>query len=263
MCTILVFHQVHPSFPLVIAANRDEFYSRRTTGPGVLSTHPRVIGGRDLERGGTWMGFAEGGLFVGITNQRTLAPPQPAKRSRGEIVMTALRSRTVEEIEKMLSKLDARYYGPFNLMFGDARALRVAYAREGDPYIRAHEVPPGVWVLPNDTLASRELPKVRRTEELARPLIEHPWYALTPELHLLLADHKLPPIDEVAEPPPGSWLSREMIHNLQSICIHTPQYGTRSATIAAVAKEGLVHYYFAGGPPCMTSLVDYTYLMSS
>ena len=67
MCTIVILRHVHSEWPLVLAANRDEFYGRPTQGPQLLSESPRVVGGRDVERGGTWMGTTDSGLFVGLT----------------------------------------------------------------------------------------------------------------------------------------------------------------------------------------------------
>ncbi|MFW5921048.1 MAG: NRDE family protein, partial [Polyangiales bacterium] len=63
MCTIVVLHHVHPRHPLIVAANRDEFYERPATPPHVLSEQPRVVGGLDRRAGGTWMGVTGGGLF--------------------------------------------------------------------------------------------------------------------------------------------------------------------------------------------------------
>src|ERR1044071_905457 len=56
MCTLVILRHVHPEWPLVLASNRDENLARPAAGPQVLATSPRVVGGRDLERQGTWMG---------------------------------------------------------------------------------------------------------------------------------------------------------------------------------------------------------------
>ncbi|HEY0094574.1 MAG TPA: NRDE family protein, partial [Archangium sp.] len=62
MCTILILRHVHPEWPLVLAANRDEFHARPATGPRVLLESPLAVGGRDVERGGTWMGVTHEGI---------------------------------------------------------------------------------------------------------------------------------------------------------------------------------------------------------
>jgi uncharacterized protein with NRDE domain len=260
MCVIVLFFRVHPQLPLVIAANRDEYYARPSSEPVLLSESPRVVGGRDLVRGGTWMGFAEGGMFVGLTNQRTIGPPEPARRSRGEVVLNALRAGSIGGIEQLLASTDARAFNPYNLLFGDARQLRVAYAREGDPIVRVHPLEAGLYVLDNDSLGT-PMPKVTRAEELARPLFSRPWFELFPALHTMLADHAMPEPAQVPGPP--AWMDPEIARRLQSLCVHTPAYGTRSATIAAVGLDGVMHYRFAPGPPCQTSFHDATSLLAT
>ena len=259
MCLVLLYFQVHPQLPLVVAANRDEYYARRSSGVARLASSPRIVGGRDLERGGTWMGAAEGGLFVGLTNRRTLGPPEAALRSRGEIVMSALHAGSVAGVEALLAQVDARSYNPFNLVFGDARALRVAYGREGDATVRVQALAPGLHVLGNDTLDAPSW-KTRHATELATPLAELPWFELAPALHRLLGDHALPPPDATDEPPP--WMDRDLARHLQAICVHTPTYGTRSATLAAIGGDGVVHYAFVPGPPCTTAMRDVTQLLA-
>ena len=260
MCIIVLFFRVHPQLPLVVAANRDEYYARPSSGPVVLEESPRVVGGRDMQRGGTWMGFAEGGLFVGLTNQRTIGPPEPARRSRGEVVLGALRAGTVSAVEQLLATTDARAYNPYNLVFGDARQLRIAYAREGDPLVRVQALEPGIHVLDNDTLGT-PMPKVARAEGIARSIAGLPWFELSAALHAMLADHTLPEPAQV--PPSPSWMDPEIARRLQAICVHTPAYGTRSATIAAVGPDGVMHYGFAPGPPCQTAFADVTALLAT
>lgn len=263
MCTILVMHQRHPRYPLVVAANRDEFYARGATDPALLADDPRVVGGRDVAGGGTWMGATEHGLFVGLTNQRTFQPSAPGRRSRGEVVLDALRAGSVARIERYLRRLDAREFNPFNLIFGDARELRVAYARGDAPRVAVEPVPTGLHVLPNDVLGSPEFPKVERARALAAPALElSEWAALAPALSAVLADHALPPAERVPRPPPGSPMTPELAHQLQALCIHTPVYGTRSSTLMALEPGRVAHYLFAPGAPCRTPFTDVTGLLA-
>ena len=83
MCSVVVLNGVRADYPVVLATNRDEFYARASSGPQRLLDAPRSVGGRDLVAHGTWAAVTEHGLFVGVTNQRTLAPPDRSKRSRG------------------------------------------------------------------------------------------------------------------------------------------------------------------------------------
>jgi uncharacterized protein with NRDE domain len=259
VCVIVLFFQVHPQLPLIVAANRDEYYARRAGHAERLDTSPHIVGARDLERGGTWMGAADGGLFVGLTNRRTDEPPDPGRRSRGEIVMSALHSGSVAGVEELLSRVDARAYNPFSLVFGDARALRIAYGQAGERTVQVQPLAPGIHVLGNDTVDAPSW-KTRHAMQLAAPLAGRPWFELAPALRQLLADHALPAPDEVDEPP--RWMDREHARHLQALCVHTPTYGTRSATLAAIGGDGVIHYAFAPGPPCTTAMHDVTRLLA-
>ena len=55
VCTLAIYTRVLPGLPLVVAANRDEFYARPASGPTLLASEPRIVGGRDLLAGGTWL----------------------------------------------------------------------------------------------------------------------------------------------------------------------------------------------------------------
>lgn len=193
MCTVLILRNVHSEWPLVLAANRDEFYARPAHGPRILSEAPRAVGGQDVERGGTWMGVTHEGTVVALTNQRGARGLGTAPRSRGEVVLRALQAGSVEAIERYLGTLPAPEFLPFNLLYGDARTLRVAYARPGHPHLLHEDVPSGVHVLPNDSLDNLALPKVQRAHALAEAVAKRPWPELVTGLQAALADHALPP----------------------------------------------------------------------
>jgi len=260
MCIILLFFHVHPDLPLVVAANRDEFYARRSSGPDRLFTSPRAVGGRDLRAGGTWMGVTETGFFAGLTNLRTLGPPEPARRSRGEIVIQALRTGSVRATETWIRAVDAHEYNPYNLVFGDGRELWIASSGEGDAIARLLRLEAGLHVITNAPVGT-PWPKVTRTRKLASPLSKAPLSALVPALQRILADHRVP--SPRAVPTPPAWLTAEVARKLQSLCVHTPRYGTRSSTVVAIGSDRVVYYGFADGPPCTTRLVDRTAMIAS
>jgi uncharacterized protein with NRDE domain len=262
MCTIVILRHIHPEYPLVLAANRDELYARPAVGPQVLSPSPRVVGGRDLERQGTWMGVTDGGLFVGLTNQRGSANLTRAPRSRGEVVMRALGSDGVEGVERYLASLDPREYNPFNLLYGDAGTLRVAYARPDSERMTVTDVPRGVHVLPNDVLDTPELPKVRRARKLAEAAAHQPWPEAVQALQALLADHLLPERAPALHPDEeGLPDIHERMRQYQALCIHTPGYGTRSSAIVALAPGRVAHYLAADVAPCQGPYQDVTPLL--
>jgi len=249
VCTIIAFHGAHPEAPLVIAANRDEFYARPTAAPHLLDADRKIYGGRDLQAGGTWLGVTPDGLFVGVTNQRTFALPDVTRHSRGELVLQALRCRSVGEIRALIASLDGRTYNPFNLLFGDGRELAVAYARE-EREIGVETFAPGVVVLANDRVGAPDYPKTRRAEELVNPV------PALDALHVALSDHERPPLEAIAEPPAHSHFDRALLRELQALCIHTPLYGTRSSSIVAIEPGRTLRYLHADGPPCTTAFTE-------
>jgi uncharacterized protein with NRDE domain len=261
MCTALVYSQVDSRYPVIVAANRDEMYARGTEGPQVLSHAPRIVGGRDVARGGTWLGLGAAGTFALITNQRTYGRTDPARASRGQVVLGALRAGPPPAMRAFLERLDATAYNPFNLLYGDAAGLFVAYARADQPRVAIEPVPAGMTVLPNDALDAPDWPKVARARALAGDLGGGTWSQLSRRLHAALSDHALPPLEAIATPPSGTGWSRALARQLQALCIHTPAYGTRSATIVALAPGRVAHYLHAPGPPCRTALEDVTGLL--
>lgn len=269
MCTIIALHRVRDDAPLVIAANRDEFYARASTGPQVLDGELGIVGGRDEQAKGTWLGVrpphddAPHGLVVAVTNQRTLSPPDPGRHSRGELVVEALRRGNVAAIDAFLSGVDARRYNPFNLLYGDGLGLHVAYARD-EPQITIEAFEPGVVVLANDRVGAPEYPKTMRAEALVQPWLEAPLPDLHQGLRAALADHHKP---EVVEGPSIPWFGAELLRELQALCIHSPMYGTRSSSIVTLGPasgEGRVlGYEHAEGPPCTAAFADFTHLVTS
>lgn len=248
MCTLLIGVGTDPRHPVVIAANRDEFYARRSTPPQVIrAAGPRIVGGRDLERGGTWMGVTDSGFFVGLTNQRTLDGARPGKASRGEVVLGALERADRGQVEAWLAGLDGRRWNPFNLLFGDARGLSVAYAHGERIVIEA--VPPGFSVLPNDVLNSPAFPKVERAKQLVDGRLE--------SLEAALADTWTPP----DVPPHGDW-PQALVEALHRLCVETPAYGTVSATSVALRPEGVARYAFCAGRPGEAPFVDQLALLN-
>src|SRR5580658_78801 len=102
MCLILVAWRAHPHYPLVLAANRDEFHAR-AAAPAAWWPQPQILAGRDLSAGGTWLGVARDGRFAALTNYRDPTRAQHAGPSRGELVPAALSS--LLPLEQQLQQL--------------------------------------------------------------------------------------------------------------------------------------------------------------
>jgi uncharacterized protein with NRDE domain len=249
MCTILALVSVRADYPLIIATNRDEFFARPTRGPELLMRAPRAVGGRDALAGGTWMGVTDTGLFVGVTNQRTQAPPDPAKRSRGGVVMEALACGGAEAVRAYIAGLDGRAYNPFNLMWGGLDGLYTAYARSDTRELVVERVPPGIHVLPNDRLDSPDFFKVARAQSLLGDVASLPFEACVARLEQALQDRATAPLPAAEAPAEARGLPPALSAALSALAVVTPHYGTRSSTVTAFANGGLRHYRYADGPP--------------
>ena len=256
MCTALIVRRAGPPATLVVAANRDEFLRRPAIGPTVLLEQPRAVGGLDLEAGGSWFGVTAGGLLALLTNQPEVdGRPHPGRRSRGEIVMGALRQGDRAAARAWLSRLDGRLYNSWNLVFGDAELAEVAYGRSDREELEFEPVPEGLSVLPNARLDEPDHVKIAHARALVEPAVDAAWPDLRRTLAAALADHERVPLDSLPEPGPGARFPREMIRELTALCIHTPEYGTRSASIVRL-EAGKVELSYAAGPSCRTEFQD-------
>ena len=236
MCILMVIHRVLRDYPIVVAANRDEYYDRPTQGPALLAHSPRIWGGRDERAGGTWMGVNEHGVFVGLTNRRLHAEQEtdPERRSRGLVCMEALRGRTAAEaVESLATQLPQRY-NPFNLLVMD-RCNLVWVAYDDKPV--AQRLQPGLHVLANGELNDFETVRLHRARQLLRATEQTDLPTLLPCLEQVCRDHE-----------PG-------VQNRETICMHrdTDNYGTVSSTILALPADGQKPVYrYAAGHPCQT-----------
>jgi uncharacterized protein with NRDE domain len=211
MCLILFAHKVHPDYPLVLAANRDESYSRPTQAAAFWRDHPQVYAGRDLEQGGTWLGIARNGRVAAVTNFRDGNAAKTSTRSRGELVTNYLRGSQGPSEYANRVRRDGNSYNGFNLLLGDVDELFYVSNRNGG----VTAVAPGVHGLSNSLLNTQDL-------------IDGLFAALTDRT--TAADDTLPNT--------GVGLPRE--RTLSSAFIATPSYGTRSSSVLLVNNHGQV-----------------------
>ena len=158
MCLLIFAHQLSADYPLMVAANRDEFYARPTAPAAFWPEYPGLLAGRDLEQGGTWMGVTREGRFAAVTNYRDPDVAMPAPRSRGELPLDYLAgSTTPASYLAELAKRGGEYAG-FNLLVGDRDSLWY-FANSGGQAPRA--LSPGLYGLSNARLDT-PWPKVER-----------------------------------------------------------------------------------------------------
>lgn len=227
MCLILVAWRAHPDYPLVVAANRDEFFTRRTARAGFWDEAPHVLAGRDLEAGGAWLGISRAGRFAALTNYRDPASQRPGAPSRGHLVAGFLTGSA--GIDAWLAGIDPAAHNGFNLLLGDGERL-VAFSNVSR---EKHELAPGIYGLSN-ALLDTPWPKVG----VGKTALETALAALPDETALwrLLADDTRHP--DAALPATGVPLEWERL--LSAAFVNSPGYGTRCSTILKVGVGGTV-----------------------
>lgn len=236
MCLIALALDRHPRFPLVVAANRDEFLQRPSAaldGWRASSTDEPVLGGRDLQAGGTWMALAGNGRLAMLTNVRDLARHDAAAPSRGAIVPAWL--ATPLPVAAFWRDTAARGHNPFNLLAADLAQGQWWWA--GDRAAAPQRLGPGLYGLSNAALDT-PWPKVQRIKQaLAEALRQAASVAdLEARLFVALADRT--PIPDDALPDTGVGLDRERW--LAPVFIRTPdaRYGTRCSTLLITERHG-------------------------
>jgi uncharacterized protein with NRDE domain len=244
MCLVLIALDSHPDYPLIVAANRDEFYDRPTAPAAFWADAPSVLAGRDLQAGGTWLGVDRRGRFAAVTNYRQGQRERPAPRSRGRLVSDFLTTGASarEHIERAQS--DAALYNGFNLLASDGGRLFYYSNREG----RVRALAPGVYGLSNHLLDT-PWPKVASTKTAFDALLNGGASDLTADLFALLSDRNRPADDLL----PSTGIGREWERLLSSAFIASDDYGTRSSTVVLVGREGHIVFvertFGPGGTP--------------
>lgn len=226
MCVLFIAWQVHPNYPLVIAANRDEYFARSTAALDQWSEVP-IIAGRDLGAGGTWFGVGQSGRIAGLTNIRRPDLIQAHKKSRGELTVNYLNGQfTDTEFQQWLLNA-AENYNPFNLLWGTQEQLWTfnSLKDEIEPLTAGfHSISNGalddIWPkMARGTLALKNY--INNTKELD-----------TLELLELLRDSTRASVEQL----PQTGIPAQYEYLLSSIFIPAapfPQglYGTRSSTV--------------------------------
>ncbi len=243
MCTLAAFVGMSPALPLLVAANRDEFLDRPASDPAVIAVDPVVFAGQDLSAGGTWFGINQFGMVVGLLNRRRAGGPDLSRRSRGLLCLEILQTASPSDATRRLEGLDPNLYNGFNLLVADRRQAFVA--TPGATEVQITHLPPGVHLLTNLELNDATCPRIAKSSKhfAALDLRAAPDAAeLVEPLRASLADHStaLDPRTDV----------------IDTLCVHKPGYGTRSASIVALDRQARPRWWQAAGPPCSSAFVE-------
>ncbi len=242
MCLVLFSYQPGSEFPLVVAANRDEFYARPALGAHYWEDAPGVYGGRDLSAGGTWLGVTTTGRFATVTNFAEEADGPEPPLSRGALVGDFLTGTS--PAHEFVHEIHGADYRGFNLLAFDGE--RLAYTSNRG---FTEDLVPGTYGLANAELGAA-WPKVVSGRQSLAQAVSEPDGPDTRRLISLLNDDTQP--DDRDLPRRGRPLSLE--RRVAPRFIRGEEYGTRASTAVIFdAKHGLIRFteqiYLANGEP--------------
>jgi len=232
MCIVIILHRLVKGYPVVIGANRDEYYDRGGEVPAIREGTPRILCGTDPRAGGTWLGVNEHGLLVALTDRKG-GSPDPRRRSRGLLCLDALRCRSAQDVRSFLDEeLAHRGYNPFNLFYTDGSEAFVSHYRSANDKVLTVAVEPGLHALA-DTELDDASPKLVEARKLLDGCTIGTVEAAVEELKRALAYHG------------GGGAS---------ICEHRDRAGTLSSSIVALGARSI--FLHCEGSPCRNQYAD-------
>lgn len=238
MCLILFSFKSHGGYPLVVAANRDEWFRRPAAPATFWPDAPQLLAGRDLSHGGTWLGVTRSGRFAALTNYREPQRFDPLAPSRGALVSDFLRGGAgAPEYTDRLQRTTAHFNG-YSLIAWDG--VDLCYVSNRAP--AAQRLVPGVYGLSNHLL-NTPWPKV--TRGIARLTALSPRHDPAPELFDLLYDRVT--ADQSSLPDTGLGPERERALSASHILLGpaddwTAIYGTRCATVLTIDDRNVLSF---------------------
>ena len=169
MCTLVILRRPGHDWPVLIAANRDEMAGRPWKPPARhWPDREEVVGGIDLESGGSWLARNDHGVVAAILNRAGSLGPAPGKRSRGELVLDALDHADAGAAAVALADLDPGAYRPFNLVLADNTSAWWLASREGARAIVVERIPEGLSMLTAHDMNAPDSSRVERYLPLFR-----------------------------------------------------------------------------------------------
>ena len=240
MCTLAIYVRTVVGYPLVVAANRDEFFSRPASAPRLLDDEAKIFGGRDEVAGGTWLAVNHFGVVAALLNRRSDRQADPERRSRGLLCLSMLRMPTAAQACAGLSYEQGETYNPFNLLVADRE--RAWIATNNGAAISIQGLDPGLHLVTNLDLNDPTCPRIAASHRLfAELLAAGAPRAAAPEfcerLRQILSTHDTP-LD-----PRGAAAGN-------SLCVHSEEYGTRSSTVLFLDDANRWTYLHTNEAPC-------------
>jgi uncharacterized protein with NRDE domain len=233
LCLLVLAWQVHPSYRLILAANRDEYHARPAAPLGRWADQD-ILAGRDLAAGGTWLGINRQRRFAVVTNFREWPAAQSAGPSRGSLIPNYLLGQ--KSPQSFLAGLEASAsdFAGFNLLLADEHELW--YASNRAPEF-ARPLPSGIYGLSNRQLDT-PWPKLTRVRRRFEALLSDASAVSARELLAMLDDRTPSTASDDAYP---ADLAPEWRRALSAPFVLHPLYGTRCSTALLVGASSTVH----------------------
>ncbi|MFD2704500.1 NRDE family protein [Salibacterium lacus] len=228
MCLIGIGYRVHPDYPLIVAANRDEFFDRPAAPLHSWPDSP-IMAGKDLQQGGTWMGVTKSGRFAAVTNVRDPGETK-APKSRGEMVKNFLETDHPDHFFESLQQ-NRHQYGGYNIVGGSPAG--VCYATNQTPDKKT-DLSPGIHGLSNAFL-NTPWPKVEKIKSDFSRLLKTSGSSLgTEDFFKVLSNSDEADAGQLPDTGVGDTLEKK----LSPLFIKMEGYGTRSQTVFMLSKKG-------------------------
>ena len=247
MCTLAIYFRMLPQYPLLVAANRDEQYDRPSAPPQVLGKEPKIIAGRDLRAGGTWLGVNEHGVLAALLNRRVNSGTVSFSdaRSRGLLCLDLLAHNSAAESETFF-RGHRNFYNPFTALVADPKDAHVTY--NVGKKILTQRLEPGLHVFSSAAEFDLHSAKADRAYALFGEVGEKLRRSGGTDLELIaalrsvLGDHSLP----AGSSDPGD-----------AICVHRDASGTVSSSIVLFLPSGSrFEIFHCPRRPCENSFAD-------
>lgn len=232
MCLIAFSYDAHPHYPLIVVANRDEFYDRPTAAAHFWEDVPTILAGRDLRQNGSWIGVSKNGRFAAITNYRDPSRPETGQLSRGEIVQHFLIS--TQSADDFISTLRQKkdLYGGFNVLLYDGKQMQ----HYNNIFDERNTVEKGIHSLSNATL-NTPWPKVTCAKDALAAANKQNQLAVN-DIIALLANKEIAR-DEVL---PDTGVGIHLERALSASFVKMPNYGTRCSTAIIYDTNGQIKF---------------------
>ena len=231
MCLIFLSYHQNPKYPLIVLANRDEFFERPTEVASFWDGN-KVLAGKDLEAGGSWLGITRKGSMAMITNYRDLANIKPKAPTRGKLVSDFLQGDLNTKHYLLGLDQSADFYNGYNIILGTLK----------DPWYysnyqkKIYQLGTGLYGLSNELLDS-PWPKVQKGKfELSELFLNDSLQ--TDTLFEQMRNSEQAPEAEL----PDTGIGLAMEKTLSPMFIKTEGYGTRCTTLITLDNSGNVYF---------------------